>query len=77
MIALLIESLLSSGLKEFQVSIGDADYYKGICEEAGIDDETEEMIREQSHQWEMKYENIYLCINRERMRKSISFCLWR
>ncbi len=47
MIALLIESLLSSGLREFQVSIGDADYYKGICEEAGIDDETEEMIREQ------------------------------
>ena len=31
----------------------------------------EEMIRAQSHQWEMKYENIYLCINRERMRKSI------
>ena len=47
MIALLIESLLSSGLKDFQVSIGDAEYYKGICEEAGIDAETEVMIREQ------------------------------
>lgn len=47
MIALLIESLKSSGLKDFQVSIGDADYYKGICEEAGIDRETEELIREQ------------------------------
>ncbi len=47
MIALLIESLKSSGLKDFQVSIGDADYYKGLCEEAGIDEETEEMVREQ------------------------------
>ncbi len=47
MIALLIESLKSSGLKEFQVSIGDADYYKGICDEAGIDSDTEEAIREQ------------------------------
>ncbi len=47
MIALLIESLKSSGLTDFQVSIGDADYYKGICEEAGIDAETESLIREQ------------------------------
>lgn len=47
MIALMIESLKSSGLTDFQVSIGDADYYKGICEEAGIDEETEEMIRVQ------------------------------
>lgn len=47
MIALMIETLLSSGLKDFQVSVGDAEYYKGICEEAGIDDETEEIIREQ------------------------------
>ena len=46
-IALLIESLKSAGLKEFQVSIGDADYYKGICEAAGIDGEIEEQIREQ------------------------------
>ena len=46
-IALLIETIKSSGLKEFQVSIGDADYYKGICEEAGISEETEEEIREQ------------------------------
>ncbi len=45
-IALLIESLRCSGLKDFQVSIGDADYYKGICEEAGISDDTEEKIRE-------------------------------
>jgi ATP phosphoribosyltransferase regulatory subunit len=46
-IALLIEALKSTGLTNFQISIGDADYYKGICEEAGIDAETEEEIREQ------------------------------
>lgn len=46
-IALLIEALKSTGLTDFQISIGDADYYKGICEEAGIDPETEEEIREQ------------------------------
>ncbi len=47
MIALLIQTLKASGLTDFQVSIGDADYYKGICEAAGIDEETEAMIREQ------------------------------
>ena len=47
MIALLIQTLKASGLTDFQVSIGDADYYKGICEVAGIDEETEAMIREQ------------------------------
>ncbi|WP_029321337.1 ATP phosphoribosyltransferase regulatory subunit [Butyrivibrio sp. AE3004] len=47
MIALLVESISSTGLKDFKVSIGDADYYYGICEEAGIDFETEEYIREQ------------------------------
>ena len=46
-IALLIESLKSSGLSDFQVSVGDADYYKGLCAEAGITPETEEEIREQ------------------------------
>ncbi len=47
MIAMLIQSLLASGLKDFQISVGDADYFKGICEEAGIDENTEEVLREQ------------------------------
>ena len=46
MIALLVESISSTGLTDFKVSIGDADYYYGICEEAGIDFDTEEAIRE-------------------------------
>ena len=46
MIALLVECLKSIGLNDFQISVGDADYYKGLCDEAGIDDETEAEIRE-------------------------------
>jgi ATP phosphoribosyltransferase regulatory subunit len=47
MISMMIQALSGSGLAEFQVSVGDADYYKGICEEAGIDEETEAELREQ------------------------------
>jgi len=46
MIALAIESLLASGLKEFQISIGQVEYFKGMCEMAGLDDETELKLRD-------------------------------
>ncbi|MDO4284369.1 MAG: ATP phosphoribosyltransferase regulatory subunit [Eubacteriales bacterium] len=46
MIALLIESLRHTGLVNFQISIGNAGYFKGICAEAGIDRETERALRE-------------------------------
>lgn len=39
-ISLVIEALQSTGLKNFQVSIGEVGYFKGICEEAGLDEET-------------------------------------
>lgn len=41
MLALTIECLLQSGLKEFQVEIGDADFFRALIEEAGMDDEEE------------------------------------
>ena len=41
MIALTIEALLHTGLHDFQVSIGNLEYFKGICAEAGLDEETE------------------------------------
>ena len=47
MIAMMIQALLDTGLTEFQVNVGDADYYKGICEEAGMTEETEAELREQ------------------------------
>lgn len=46
MAALVIESLLATGLKDFQLSIGNVEYFKGMCEEAGLDDETERKLRE-------------------------------
>lgn len=46
LISLVIESLKSVGLTQFQVSIGEMEYFKGICEEAGLDEETELDLRE-------------------------------
>ena len=41
-----IEALLHTGLHDFQVSIGNLEYFKGICAEAGLDEETELTLRE-------------------------------
>lgn len=46
MIAMVVECLLGCGLYNFQVSIGEVDYFKGICESAGIDEDTELSLRE-------------------------------
>lgn len=46
MIALLVESLKNAGLQDFQVSIGQVDYFKGLCKEANLDEETEIALRE-------------------------------
>ena len=46
MIAMLVEALLNAGLKEFQVSIGQIDYFKGLCANANLDEETELALRE-------------------------------
>lgn len=46
MINLVIETLLNTGLENFQVSIGEVEYFKGLCEEAGLDEETEMQLRE-------------------------------
>ena len=45
MITLVIKALLNTGLKRFQVSIGQVEYFKGLCEEAGLDEETELDLR--------------------------------
>ncbi|MDE7177214.1 MAG: ATP phosphoribosyltransferase regulatory subunit [Lachnospiraceae bacterium] len=46
MIAMTIESLYHTGLSDFQISIGNLEYFKGICAEAGLDEETELELRE-------------------------------
>lgn len=45
-IACVINCLIAVGIKEFQIEIGDVDYFKGIIAEAGLDSDTEEKIRE-------------------------------
>ncbi len=44
-ISLVIESLLNSGLKDLNVCIGDAGYFKGICDAAGLSEELTMDIR--------------------------------
>lgn len=45
MISLVIKALLNAGLQRFQISIGQVEYFKGLCEEAGLDEETEYDLR--------------------------------
>ena len=46
MIAMVVEALQKAGLKEFQVSIGQVEYFKGLCAQAGLNEETEMELRE-------------------------------
>ena len=46
MIAMLIGCLKNAGLEQFQVTIGQADYFRGLCEAAGLPAETELALRE-------------------------------
>ncbi|MCR5215797.1 MAG: ATP phosphoribosyltransferase regulatory subunit [Lachnospiraceae bacterium] len=51
-IVLLVKSILSTGLKDFQVEIGHIDFFRGLVEEAGLDeseaDQMLEMIQEKN-----------------------------
>lgn len=47
MIALTVKCILNSGLEDFQISIGHVGYFRGICQSAGIDEDTELSLREQ------------------------------
>ena len=46
MLALLIESLLNAGLDQFQITVGNVEYFRGVCAAAGLDEETESTLRE-------------------------------
>ncbi|MBQ6886901.1 MAG: ATP phosphoribosyltransferase regulatory subunit [Lachnospiraceae bacterium] len=45
-IALIVESLKSAGLDKFQISVGDVEYFRGLCREAGLSEETESALRD-------------------------------
>lgn len=46
MIAMAVEALRGAGLRDFQVSIGQVEYFKGLCAQAGLSEETELELRE-------------------------------
>ncbi len=46
LIHLAVKSLKESGLTQFQISIGEIDFFKGLCEEAGLDEELESNVRD-------------------------------
>lgn len=44
-IAMVVDSLLKAGLKEFQISIGHVDFLRSLIEEAGIDQDSEAELK--------------------------------
>lgn len=44
-IAMVIHSLKSAGLTEFQVELGQVDFFRGLLEEAGMEEEAQEQLR--------------------------------
>lgn len=45
-IALVIATLLRAGLRKFQISVGHADFFRALAEEAGLDEETGSQLLE-------------------------------
>lgn len=46
MLALVIESMLTIGLKEFQLSVGNVDFFQSLMEDAALDEDAQERVRE-------------------------------
>lgn len=44
-LAMIVDLLLKAGLGEFQISVGQVDFYKSLLEEAGMTEEMEEELR--------------------------------
>ena len=45
LLAMTVECLLAAGLTEFQISVGQVDYFKSLLKEAELDTEAEERLR--------------------------------
>lgn len=45
-LATVVDCFQAVGLKEFQIEVGEVDFFKGIIEEAGLDEEEETVIRD-------------------------------
>lgn len=45
-IAMVIDALKAAGLEEFQVEIGQVEFFRGLAEEAGMEEDIQEILRE-------------------------------
>ncbi|MDO4268628.1 MAG: ATP phosphoribosyltransferase regulatory subunit [Eubacteriales bacterium] len=45
MVAMVIQALLAAGLQEFQVELGQVEFYRGLLDEAGMDGDTADTLR--------------------------------
>ena len=46
MLAMVVNCLLEAGLREFQISVGEVNFFKALLEDARKDDEMERKLRE-------------------------------
>ena len=46
LLAMVVSALKATGLEKFQISVGHMDYFKGLCEEAGLSQDAENSLRE-------------------------------
>ena len=46
MLMMIIDCMLETGLKEFQISVGNLEFFKGLCAEYGIDEDNELLLRQ-------------------------------
>ena len=46
MLALVVDCLTTIGLREFQISVGNVDYFQSLIEDAGLGEESEARVRE-------------------------------
>lgn len=69
MIALVIQSLLAAGLKEFQVELGEVEFYRGLVEESGMTPKVQEALRELIE--EKNYFGVEELLSRQSMEASL------
>ena len=69
-LAMTVECLLTAGLTEFQVSVGQVDYYKSIFAQTGMSQEEEEELRELISQ--KNYFGVEELVKSKKMDKSLA-----
>lgn len=69
-LAMTVECLLAAGLKEFQVSVGQVDYFKSLLREAELDQEAEERLRDLISQ--KNYFGVEELVQEQKLKKNLA-----